>query len=81
MKKVIFFGLITLFTSCVNKFTVNDNDVVKKCVIKRFDITSPSSSIEPGYRYNYYTECGEKITVRQTNIYHIGDTVTLIYKK
>lgn len=81
MKRLILITTIVSLTSCVNKLTVSNDDTIKKCVINRFDITYPSSTIEPGYRYNYYTECGEKITVRQTNLYHIGDTVTLIYKK
>ena len=81
MKNSLFVLVTISLFGCVNRISVKNGDVIKKCVINRFDVSQPSSTIEPGYRYNYYTECGEKITVRQTNIYHIGDTVTLIYKK
>lgn len=72
---------IFCFFGCTNKRIVHEGDILKKCVITSFRVVEPRSTIEPGYRYRYYTECGEKITVSQKNLYHIGDTITVVYKK
>ena len=72
---------ILCFVGCTNKRIVNESTVIKKCVITDFKVMEPKSTIEPDYRYRYYTECGEKITVSQKNIYHIGDTIMVVYKK
>lgn len=80
MKTILFFGLI-LLTSCENFGKIEPGDIVKKCVIDTMYITDSPSTIEPGNRYHYRTDCGQVLTTRRNDVYKIGDTITYVYKK
>ena len=80
MKKLIFLLPVLFLTSCVNKLTLSDVKHVKKCVITDVTIEEPRSTIEIGNRFIYETECGQHITTNTNNIYHVGDTIILIYR-
>ena len=81
MKKLIYLLPILFLYSCVNKLTLSDVKHVKKCVITDVEVEEPRSSIEIGYRFIYGTECGQHITTNTSNLYHVGDTIVLIYRK
>ena len=80
MKKFLFLSILLSF-GCTKKMTIEEGDIVIKCVIKEREIMEPNSTIEPGYRYKYYTDCGEELTTNYPHIYKIGDTITFVYKK
>jgi len=79
MKKLIFLSLF--LTSCQEFGKIEPGDIVKKCVIDTMFITDSPSTIEPGNRYHYRTDCGQTFVTRRNNVYHIGDTITYVYKK
>ena len=81
MKSFYIIVLSILFFSCNGKPVIGKDDTVKKCIINRVSVKQSISTIEPGLKYTYYTECGEKITTSRHDVYHIGDTLTFIYKK
>jgi hypothetical protein len=81
VKKLIFLLSVLLLSSCVNKLTLSDIKHVKKCVITDVTIEEPRSTIEIGKRFIYETECGQHITANTNNLYHVGDTIVLIYRK
>ncbi len=80
MKKILL-GLPILLLSCQGGYKIEPGDIVVKCVIDSLEIHPSVSTIEPGSVYVYHTDCGEKITTRNSNVYHLGDTVTYVYKK
>ena len=72
----------TLFVGC-NKPTqhIESGDLVIKCIVdstwtKQGPATIP---VEP----NHYikTSCGDIHKVNNPNVYHVGDTITYVYKK
>jgi hypothetical protein len=79
VKKLIFLLSVLLLSSCVNKLTLSDVKHVKKCVITDVTIEEPRSTIEIGNRFIYETECGQRITTNTNHLYHVGDTIVLIY--
>jgi hypothetical protein len=80
VKKLIYLLPLLFLFSCVKKLTLNDIKHVKKCVITNVEVEEPRSTIEIGYRFKYETECGQHITSNSNNVYHVGDTVILIYR-
>ena len=79
----IMLGLVaTLLTGCSKPSNrIEPGDLVIKCVVdstwtKQGPATIP---VEP----NYYikTSCGEIHKVNNPNVYHVGDTITYVYKK
>jgi hypothetical protein len=80
MKKILL-GLPFFLISCQGGYTIEPGDIVVKCVIDSLDVKPYVSTIEPYPIYTYYTDCGEKIVTRNNQVYHIGDTVTYVYKK
>lgn len=79
MNKLIFLSLF--LTSCQEFGKIEPRDIVKKCVIDTMFITDSPSTIEPGNRYHYRTDCGQIFVTRRNNVYNIGDTITYVYKK
>ena len=81
MKKLILFSGLFLVIGCSNNNKIEPNDVVKKCVIDSLEVRMERSTIEVGPYYNYYTDCGEVLQTRRSDIYKIGDTITYVYKR
>jgi len=80
----LFFLSMSLLISILNRkndFKIEEGDIVKRCVIDSMFITDSPSTIEPGNRYHYRTTCGQTIVTRRNEVYHIGDTITYVYKK
>ena len=73
MKNIIILFVI-LLVSCQTKSKIN-----KKCVIDNVEIKQSNSTIEPEPIYLYHTDCGN--TIRTKSKYHIGDTITIEFKK
>jgi hypothetical protein len=73
--------LLLFLTSCQKFPIIEEGDIVKKCVIDSMFITDSPSTIEPGNRYHYRTDCGEVFMTKRNDIYKIGDTLTYVYKK
>ena len=79
---LLLFLVAVLFVGCSNsKNKIEPGDLVIKCVVdstwtKQGPATIP---VEP----NHYikTSCGEIHKVNNPNVYHIGDTITYVYKK
>ena len=79
---LLLFLVAVLFAGCSNsKNKIEPGDLVIKCVVdstwtKQGPATIP---VEP----NHYikTSCGEIHKVNNPNVYHIGDTITYVYKK
>jgi hypothetical protein len=80
MRFFLFFGLIIL-TSCEDFGKIEKGDIVKHCIIDTVFVTQSPSTIEPGNRYHYRTDCGQVLTTRRNDVYKIGDTITYVYKK
>jgi hypothetical protein len=77
----LFLLFIFFMVGCIERPKIEKGDIVIKCVITECEILEPNSTIEPGYNYKYYTNCGEVLTTKNSSIYHIGDTITYVYKK
>lgn len=80
MKK-IFYLLCFVLISCTDKNKIEPGDIVKKCVIDSSSVSPPRSTINPDPVFTYYTNCGEILTTNRSGTYHIGDTITYVYKK
>ena len=80
MKFILFFVLVVL-TSCQDFGKIEPGDIVKKCVIDTMFVTDSPSTIEPGNRYHYGTDCGQMFVTRRNDVYRIGYTITYVYKK
>lgn len=72
--------MVLLITSCGEKPKITKDDLVKQCVITSMVEKERISvmDIEPSYIFT--TECGTKFTSKRDDVYHIGDTVTYVYK-
>jgi uncharacterized protein YcfL len=81
MKKLILFSGLFLVIGCSNNNKIEDNDIVKKCVIDSLKVRMERSTIEVGPFYIYHTDCGEVLQTRRSDIYKIGDTITYVYKR
>jgi hypothetical protein len=76
---VIIFAI--LFVSCVDSPKIEQGDRVENCIIDTFYRLPQISvmDIEPKYRYT--TDCGFKFTTTRNDVYKIGDTIKIVYKK
>jgi hypothetical protein len=70
-----------LIEGCNSKPKIEPGDKVVKCVIDSMSMEGPHSTIEVNNQYHYYTNCGERVTTNRDDVYHIGDTITYVYKK
>lgn len=78
---ILIVGLIMVSLGCNVTPKIEPGDKVVKCVIDSMSMEGPHSTIEVNNQYHYYTNCGEKITANRNDVYHIGDTITYVYKK
>jgi hypothetical protein len=74
MKNIIILFVILLVSCNQTKSKIN-----KKCVIDNVEIKQSISTIEPEPIYLYYTNCGN--TIKTKSKYHVGDTITIEFKK
>lgn len=82
MKKILGILLLYSIVGCgKTPDTIEPGDVVKKCVIVDMEFKQERSTIEYGPFYTYTTDCGEKLTTKNDLVYHIGDTITYVYKR
>ncbi len=80
----LFFLSMSLLIAILNRkndFKIEEGDIVKHCVIDSMFVTDSPSTIEPGNRYHYRTNCGQTFVTRRNDVYKIGDTLTFVYKK
>ena len=75
------FLLISLvLMSCEKYPTIEDGDLIQKCVIIKVKVRKPFSTIDWATRYVYTTDCGTKhVTTKPA--YKVGDTLTFVYKQ
>jgi hypothetical protein len=64
---------------CQQKPLIEKGDVVEKFVVDSIVLLGPHSTIEPDMRYKYFMSDSSEFT--SLNKYHIGDTITYVYKK
>jgi hypothetical protein len=74
-------GLMMMSLGCDTKPNIEPGDTVVKCVIDSMSMEGPHSTIEVDNQYYYYTNCGQKVKTNRNDIYHVGDTITYVYKK
>ena len=74
MKNIIILFVILLVSCNQTKSKIN-----KKCVIDNVEIKQSNSTIEPEPIYLYHTDCGN--IIKRKSKYHIGDTITIEFKK
>ena len=74
MKNIIILFVILLVSCNQTKSKIN-----KKCVINNVEIKQSISTIEHEPVYLYYTDCGSTIKTKSKR--HVGDTITIEFKK
>ena len=79
MKKFIF--LFILFFSCKPDKVFESEQTIKKCVITKYKVLPPKSTLDFEPKTIYYTDCGETLVRKNSYSYKIGDTITFVYKK
>jgi len=80
MKKFLIPLIVLFLSSCSDTPKITKNDLVKKCVITSMTEKQPISVMDIEPMYIFTTECGTKFTSKRNDVYHIGDTVTYVYK-
>ena len=76
---VIIFALI--FVGCVDSPRIEDGDCVENCIIDTFYRLPQVSVMDIEPKYRYITDCDFKFTTTRSDIYKIGDTIKIVYKK
>jgi hypothetical protein len=71
--------LAIMLGGCQQKPLIEKGDVVEKFVVDSIVLLGPHSTIEPDMRYKYFMSDSSEFT--SLNKYHIGDTITYVYKK
>jgi hypothetical protein len=75
-------GIIAImFTSCNQKPKIENGDLVVKCVVDSVWVKKSPSTLEIEPSWYIKTSCGEIHKVNKIHLYHIGDTITYVYKK
>jgi hypothetical protein len=81
MKKLLLLFTTLLIIGCGEQPKIEKGDLVCECIIDSIQIKQSISTIEPDPMYIVYTNCGTKLQTYRNDIYHIGDTITYLYKK
>lgn len=79
MRKLLLLSL--LFIGCGDPPKIEPGDKVVKCVIDSMSMKERASVMDIEPTFYYYTKCGERIITHRYDVYHIGDTITYVYKK
>jgi hypothetical protein len=75
-------GIIAvMFTSCNQKPKIENGDLVIKCVVDSVWVKKSPSTLDIEPSWYIKTSCGEIHKVNKIHPYHIGDTITYVYKK
>lgn len=78
MRKLLPFLLLLI--GC-NQTKIKPGDHVLNCVVDSIEIKQPASVAEVYQSYVYHTNCNTSVTTNKSDSYHIGDTITYIYRK
>jgi len=81
MKKLLLLPTFLFFMGCGERPKIEKDDLICKCIIESVNSRQSASTIEPEPRYIYNTNCGTTLYSHREDVYHIGDTVTYVYKK
>ena len=80
--KILFLLPFILFTLSFEKTPkIEKGDLVCECIIESVQIKESISTIEPEPIYIYQTNCKTVLSTNNGDIYHVGDTITYVYKK
>ena len=81
MKNFFLLPIILFIVSCGETPKIEEGDLVCECIIKSVQIKESMSTIEPEPIYLYQTNCNTVLNTKNSDIYHVGDTITYVYKK
>jgi hypothetical protein len=81
MKTIILLSSLLLIVGCGPNLKIEAGDKIKKCVITNLYLREEMSTIDPGPRYLYTTDCGDMLQTRNPNSYNIGDTIFYVQKR
>ena len=81
MKKFFLLPAILFIMSCGETPKIEKGDLVCECIIESVQIKESISTIEPEPIYIYQTNCKTVLSTNNSDIYHVGDTITYVYKK
>lgn len=81
MKKLLLLPTFIFFMGCGERPKIEKGDLVCKCIIDSISVKQSVSTIEPEPTYIFYTNCNTKLQSYRDDVYHIGDTITYVYKK
>lgn len=70
-----------LFVGCVDPPKIEEGDRVENCIVDTIQRLPQVSVVDIEPKYMVITDCDFKFTTTRKDIYKIGDTVKLVYKK
>ncbi len=83
---IIWFIILITFAivfvgACTNDHKIEPGDRVENCIIDTFYKIPQVSVLDIEPKYRYITDCDFKFTTTRNDIYKIGDTIKIVYKK